>query len=69
MDYITFPLLDQPIVTTTIDFEGGGRVQCYMTDREPEQVRCGLPVEMSFRKLPMKDGIHNYFWKSIPVRT
>jgi len=69
MDYITFPLLDQPIVTTTIDFEGGGRMQCYMTDREPEQVRCGLPVEMSFRKLPMKDGIHNYFWKSIPVRT
>jgi len=69
MDYITYPVLERPVVTSTIDFDGGGRMQCYMTDREDKEVECGLPVEMSFRKLFVKDGIHNYFWKSIPLRT
>jgi hydroxymethylglutaryl-CoA synthase len=69
MDYITFPVLERPVVTTTIDFDGGGRMLCYMTDRDPEQIKCGLPVEMSFREIIFKDGIHNYFWKAIPLRT
>ncbi|MDH5696157.1 MAG: hydroxymethylglutaryl-CoA synthase [Dehalococcoidia bacterium] len=68
MDYVT-PAPDLPTATTTIDFDGGGRMQCYMTDGEPEQVKCGLPVEMSFRKIIDKDGARIYFWKSIPVRT
>jgi 3-hydroxy-3-methylglutaryl CoA synthase/uncharacterized OB-fold protein len=68
MDYVT-PAPELPTVTTTIDFDGGGRMECYLTDREPEQVSCGLPVEMSFRKLLDKDGARIYFWKSIPVRT
>ena len=68
MDYVT-PAPELPTVTTTIDFEGGGRMECYMTDREVEQVKPGLSVEMSFRKLFVKDGVHNYFWKSIPLRT
>ena len=68
MDYVT-PAPEVPTVTTTIDFEGGGRMECYMTDREPEEVRCGLPVEMSFRRLLDKDGVRIYFWKSMPVRT
>lgn len=67
MDYIT-PSPNLPTVTTTIDFEGGGRMECYMTDREPEQVKCGLPVEMSFRKITDREGAHIYFWKSIPIR-
>jgi 3-hydroxy-3-methylglutaryl CoA synthase/uncharacterized OB-fold protein len=68
MDYVT-PAPESPIVTTTIDFEGGGRMECYMTDLEVGQVKPGLPVEMSFRKIIVKDGAHNYFWKSIPIRT
>jgi len=68
MDYVS-PAPELPTVTTTIDFEGGGRMECYMTDREVEQVKPGLSVEMSFRKLFVKDGVHNYFWKSIPLRT
>ncbi len=68
MDYITTPMLERPIVTVTIDFDGGGRMQCYMTDRDVEQIEPGLPVEMSFRKLFFKNGIHNYFWKAIPIR-
>jgi len=69
MDYITFPMMERPVVTATIDFDGGGRMLCYLTDRDPEQVRPELPVEMSFRKLYSKDGIVSYFWKAIPVRT
>jgi hydroxymethylglutaryl-CoA synthase len=68
MDYVT-PALDLPTVTTTIDFDGGGRMECYMTDREPEQVKCGLPVEMSFRKIIDKEGAHIYYWKTMPLRT
>lgn len=69
MDYITYPVLERPVVNVTIDFKGGGRALLYLTDREAEQVKCGLPVEMSFRKLFVRDGIHNYFWKAIPLRT
>ena len=69
MDYITYPVLERPVVNVTIDFDGGGRTLLYMTDREAEQVECGMPVEMSFRKLFVRDGIHNYFWKAIPFRT
>jgi len=68
MDYVTLAP-ESPIATTTIDFEGGGRMECYMTDREVEEVKPGLPVEMSFRKILVKDGVHSYFWKSIPIRT
>ncbi len=68
MDYIK-STPEPPTVTTTVDFEGGGRMECYMTDRDIKEVRVDLPVEMSFRKLDFVDGIHNYFWKSIPPRT
>jgi len=67
MDYVT-PAPELPTVTTTIDFDGGGRMECYMTDQEVEQVKVGLPVEMSFRKLVVTSGVHAYFWKSIPIR-
>jgi len=69
MDHITYPVLERPMVNVVIDFEGGGRALFYLTDREVEQVECGLKVEMSFRKLFVRDGIHNYFWKAIPLRT
>ena len=69
MDYITYPVLERPVVNVTVDFEGGGRALLYLTDREAEQVKCGLPVEMSFRKLMVRDGIHNYYWKATPLRT
>jgi len=69
MDYITYPVLERPVVNVTIDFEGGGRALVYLTDREAEQVKCGMTVEMSFRKLFVRDGIHNYFWKATPLRT
>ena len=68
MDYIA-GAVDTPLVVTVVDFEGGGRVLCMMTDRELDQVRVGMPVEMSFRKLRVVNGIHNYYWKAVPRRT
>lgn len=68
-DYISNATMEQPAVTTTIDFEGGGRMQCYMTDHDFKLVFPGLPVEMTFRKIISRDGIHNYAWKSRPLRT
>jgi len=67
-DYISNPLVERPIITTTIDFDGGGRMQCYMTDCDFERVKPGLPVEMTFRKMAFRDGIQTYSWKSIPLR-
>jgi len=67
MDYLA-GTVDLPLVNTVVDFQGGGRMYCMMTDRELDEVRIGMPVDMSFRKLRIVNGIHNYFWKSIPER-
>lgn len=60
--------IDPPSTVCAVDFEGGGRVMCDMTDRDPAQVVTGMPVEMVFRKLHYSGGIHNYWWKCSPIR-
>ena len=67
MDYIAGSV-DAPLVVTVVDFDGGGRLLCMMTDRELDEVAVGMPVEMSFRKLRVVNGVHNYYWKAIPRR-
>ena len=67
MDYIA-GAVDTPLVVSAVDFQGGGRILCMMTDRELDEVRVGMPVTMSFRKLRVVNGIHNYYWKAIPRR-
>lgn len=62
------PAFDLPMVDSIIDFEGGGRGCFQMTDREPREIRVGLDVEMTFRKLHTAFEIHNYYWKCRPVR-
>ena len=59
---------DTPMVIAVVDFQGGGRMLCMMTDRELEEVCIGMPVEMSFRRLRVVNGIHNYYWKAVPAR-
>jgi uncharacterized OB-fold protein len=51
-----------------IDFEGGGRSLFDLTDRDPEDVKVGMEVEMTFRKVFVDRGISNYFWKARPIR-
>ena len=67
MDYLA-GTTDTPLVVTVVDFDGGGRALCMMTDRELDEVHIGMPVHMSFRKLRVVNGIHNYYWKAVPQR-
>jgi 3-hydroxy-3-methylglutaryl CoA synthase len=67
MDYLS-NTTDVPLVIAVINFEGGGRMLCMMTDREIDEIRVGMPLEMSFRKIRSAGGIHNYYWKATPVR-
>lgn len=60
--------LNPPVINVVVDFEGGGRFLCEMTDCEPDKVAIGDEVEMTFRRLFTADGIHNYFWKARPKR-
>jgi len=62
------PTPDPPLIVCFIDFEGGGRMQCLMTDADPKELNIGMPLEMTFRRLFVADGIPNYFWKCTPMR-
>jgi 3-hydroxy-3-methylglutaryl CoA synthase/uncharacterized OB-fold protein len=61
--------LSPPVVAAVIDFDGGGRFQCELTDVDPAAVAIGQRVEMTFRRLFTANGVHNYFWKARPLRT
>ena len=56
-----------PVVLAVIDFDGGGRLQCELTDVDPGRVAIGDRLEMTFRRLFTADGVHNYFWKARPL--
>lgn len=57
-----------PVVAAVVDFDGGGRFLCEITDVDPNKVAIGDRVEMTFRRLYTAEGVHNYFWKARPVR-
>ena len=59
--------LSPPVVAAIIDFDGGGRFQCELTDVDPATVAIGDRVEMTFRRLYTSGGVHNYFWKARPL--
>jgi uncharacterized OB-fold protein len=67
VDYLA-PSPDPPTVMAVVDYEGGGRFVCLMTDCLIDQVAVGMEVEMSFRKLFAAEGITTYFWKAVPKR-
>jgi uncharacterized OB-fold protein len=58
-----------PVVFAVVDFDGGGRLPVELTDVDPDEVRIGARVELTFRRLFTADGIHNYFWKARLVRS
>ncbi len=53
-----------PVVAAVVDFDGGGRYRCEITDVDPAAVAIGGRVEMTFRRLFEAGGVHNYFWKA-----
>jgi hydroxymethylglutaryl-CoA synthase len=61
------PTLNPPGLNGVVDFDGGGRLICELTDYYLDAVAIGMPVEMTFRKMYQGQGIVNYFWKAKPV--
>lgn len=59
--------LAPPVLDVVLDFDGGGRYPCQMTDVDVTEVGVGDRVEMTFRRISTAQGIHNYFWKARPV--
>jgi len=57
-----------PMIAAVIDFDGGGRFRCEITDSAIDGIRVGTRVRLTFRRLlTTGDGVHNYFWKARPV--
>jgi 3-hydroxy-3-methylglutaryl CoA synthase len=56
-----------PVIFAVLDFDGGGRFPCQLTDCDVDDVEVGTRVEMTFRRLFTAGGIHNYFWKARPI--
>ena len=67
IDRLAFSL-SPPTVVAVVDFDGGGRFQCELTDVDPASVKIGNRVEMTFRKIYTSQGVHNYFWKAKPMK-
>ena len=57
---------NSPVIFAVVNFEGGGRIPIELTDTEPDKVKIGDHVEMTFRCLYTSEGIQNYFWKAKP---
>jgi hydroxymethylglutaryl-CoA synthase len=55
-----------PGVNGVVDFDGGGRMICELTDCDVRKVAVNMPVEMTLRKMA-EGSIINYFWKGKPV--
>ncbi len=66
VDHLAFSL-SPPVVAAVVDFDGGGRYRCELTDVDPDALAIGDRVEMTFRRIYTAEGIHNYFWKARPV--
>jgi len=60
--------INPPMTRAVIDFEGGGRGLFDLVDRDPEECKVGMDVEMTFRMTRTADNAKSYFWKIKPVR-
>ncbi len=67
LDHLAYSL-QPPVVAAFVDYEGGGRFACELTDVDPKEVAIGNHLEMTFRRLFTAQGVHNYFWKARPGR-
>jgi hydroxymethylglutaryl-CoA synthase len=57
-----------PIPRCVIDLDGGGRIFLNMTDCDPAEVKIGMDVELTFRKIHEGGDFYNYYWKCRPPR-
>ncbi|MBM3154896.1 MAG: hydroxymethylglutaryl-CoA synthase family protein [Chloroflexi bacterium] len=65
------PSIDPPAIYGIIDFEGGGRFWFDFTDCDLDQLKVGIPVQMTFRRKALDEarGQHVYFWYAMPTNT
>jgi hydroxymethylglutaryl-CoA synthase len=66
IDYLTASR-EVPAIIGVVDFEGGGRMMCEISECEPSKVEIGMPVGMCLRKQSQKGSIQNYVWRARPV--
>ncbi len=66
VDHLAYSL-SPPVVGVIVDFDGGGRYRCEITDTRPSDLAMGDRVAMTFRRVWTAQGVHNYFWKARPV--
>ncbi len=61
---------DDPVVIQTVAEFGKDKARFYgmMTDCEPSEVKVGMAVGLTFRRIYEGAGMHNYFWKCRPLR-
>jgi 3-hydroxy-3-methylglutaryl CoA synthase len=61
---------DDPLVVQTVAEFGKDKVRFYgmMTDCDASEVKVGMPVGLTFRRIYEGAGMHNYFWKCRPLR-
>ncbi len=61
---------DDPVVVQTVveSDQDKARIYCMMTDTRPLEVKVGMPVEFTFRRIYEGAGFQNYHWKCRPVR-
>ena len=66
IDHLAFSL-SPPVVGVIVDFDGGGRYRCEITDVKASELSIGDRVTMTFRRVWTAHGVHNYFWKARPA--
>lgn len=60
--------LDSPNNLVVVEFEGGGKMMTYLVECAKEDIRAGMPVQLTFRKMFHAGGVNTYFWKVVPCR-
>jgi len=59
------PVIPQMVIESELE---NARIYCIMTDCDPKEIKIGMPVEMTFRRIYEGGGMYNYFWKCRPIR-
>ena len=66
IDHLAYSMAP-PVIGVIVDFDGGGRYRCELTDAKASELAIGDRVAMTFRRVYTAQGVHNYFWKARPL--
>jgi 3-hydroxy-3-methylglutaryl CoA synthase len=63
-----YPSPFPPTVMAVVELDGGARIYCEVVDVVPSEVKIGISVELTLRKLKEGGGLYHYYWKCSPRR-